>query len=144
MRLNTIKPNPKRTRNKKRVGRGSGSGYGKTSGRGHKGMKSRSGGKVRIGFEGGQMPLQKRVPKYGFTSRSSRFTKSLRLSEIISLKKDKVNMETLYESKLIAKSIRKVKVFLDVDKCSKLDLEGISTSTSVKKLIEEAGGLVKD
>ena len=111
MRLNTIKPNPKRTRNKKRVGRGSGSGYGKTSGRGHKGMKSRSGGKVRIGFEGGQMPLQKRVPKYGFTSRSSRFTKSLRLSEIISLKKDKVNLEILYESKLIVKSIRKVKVF---------------------------------
>ena len=69
MKLNELKPNPKRVKDRKRIGRGLGSGCGKTSGKGHKGLKSRSGGRVRIGFEGGQMPLQKRVPKFGFTSR---------------------------------------------------------------------------
>ena len=71
MKLNELKPNPKRVKESKRIGRGTGSGFGKTSGKGHKGLKSRSGGRVRIGFEGGQMPLQKRVPKFGFTSRKN-------------------------------------------------------------------------
>ena len=87
----------KRTSNRKRRGRGVGSGLGKTSGRGHKGLGSRSGGTVRIGFEGGQMPLQKRIPKYGFFSRKKRFTEELRLSSLIALNEEKVNLEILKE-----------------------------------------------
>ena len=144
MRLNNIKPNGPRVKNKKRLGRGPGSGSGKTSGRGHKGMKSRSGGKVRAGFEGGQMPLQKRVPKYGFSSRSSKKQKSLRLSALLSIKKEKIDMNTLYETKLINKSIKKVKVFRDTEECTKLVLKGIAVSSSVRALIEKSGGSVED
>ena len=144
MRLNNIKPNGPRVKNKKRLVRGPGSGSGKTSGRGHKGMKSRSGGKVRAGFEGGQMPLQKRVPKYGFSSRSSKKHKSLRLSALLSIKKEKIDMNTLYETKLINKSIKKVKVFRDTEECTKVALKGIAVSSSVRALIEKSGGSVED
>jgi len=144
MRLNNIKPNRHRVKTKKRLGRGPGSGFGKTSGRGHKGMKSRSGGKVRAGFEGGQMPLQKRVPKYGFSSRSSKKHKSLRLSTILSIKKEKVDMNSLYESKLISKSIKKVKIFRDTDECKKLIIKGIAISSSARDLIEKSGGSIED
>ena len=99
MDLRKIQPNSKRVRNKKRVGRGIGSGLGKTSGRGHKGLKSRSGGKVRRGFEGGQMPLQKRIPKYGFSSRANQFSEEVRLSEIINLGKKNIDIEILYQNK---------------------------------------------
>ena len=144
MRLNNIKPNGPRVKNKKRLGRGPGSGSGKTSGRGHKGMKSRSGGKVRAGFEGGQMPLQKRVPKYGFSSRASKTQKSLRLSELLSIKKEKIDMNALYETKLINKSIKKVKVFRDTEECTKIALKGIAVTSSVRALIEKSGGSVED
>ena len=143
MKLNELKPNPKRVKDSKRIGRGTGSGFGKTSGKGHKGLKSRSGGRVRIGFEGGQMPLQKRVPKFGFTSRKNRNTEQLRLSTLVSSGIQEVSLEKLIEADLIRNSTRKVKVFLDTDSCTKMNLKGIHTTASVKKLIEEAGGSVE-
>lgn len=143
MKLNELKPNPKRVKDSKRIGRGIGSGFGKTSGKGHKGLKSRSGGRVRIGFEGGQMPLQKRVPKFGFTSRKNRNTEQLRLSTLVSSGILEVSIETLIEADLIRNSTKKVKVFLDTDSSTKMNLKGIHTSSSVKKLIEEAGGSVE-
>ena len=143
MKLNELKPNPKRVKDSKRIGRGLGSGFGKTSGKGHKGLKSRSGGRVRIGFEGGQMPLQKRVPKFGFTSRKNRNTEQLRLSTLVSSGILEVSIETLIEADLIRNSTKKVKVFLDTDSSTKMNLKGIHTTSSVKKLIEEAGGSVE-
>ena len=143
MKLNELKPNPKRVKDSKRIGRGLGSGFGKTSGKGHKGLKSRSGGRVRIGFEGGQMPLQKRVPKFGFTSRKNRNTQQLRLSTLVSSGILEVSIETLIEADLIRNSTKKVKVFLDTDSSTKMILKGIHTTASVKKLIEEAGGSVE-
>ena len=143
MKLNELKPNPKRIKESKRIGRGTGSGSGKTSGKGHKGLKSRSGGRVRIGFEGGQMPLQKRVPKFGFSSRKNRNTQQLRLSSLVTSGLTEVTIDSLVEKDLIRNSTKKVKVFLDTDDCSKMNLKGINTTASVKKLIEEAGGTVE-
>ena len=143
MKLNELKPNPKRVKDRKRIGRGLGSGFGKTSGKGDKGLKSRSGGRVRIGFEGGQMPLQKRVPKFGFTSRKNRYTEQLRLSTLVSSGILEVSIETLIEADLIRNSTKKVKVFLDTDSSTKMNLKGIYTTASFKKLIEEAGGSVE-
>ena len=133
MNLNELKPNPKRVRSSKRIGRGTGSGFGKTSGKGHKGMKSRSGGTVRIGFEGGQMPLQKRTPKFGFSSRVNRFTEEVRLSSLVRLGKEAVNIELLAD----------VEVFKDTEECIKMDLSGISVTASVKEMIDKAGGSVQ-
>ena len=143
MKLNELKPNPKRVKNSKRIGRGPGSGFGKTSGKGHKGLKSRSGGRVRIGFEGGQMPLQKRVPKFGFTSRRNRNTEQLRLSTLVNSGLTDVNIEGLIKADLVKNSTKQVKVFLDTDNCPKINLKGIRTTASVKKMIEEAGGSVE-
>ena len=143
MELNELKPNPKRVRSNKRIGRGPGSGFGKTSGKGHKGMKSRSGGRVRIGFEGGQMPLQKRVPKFGFSSRVNRFTEEVRLSSLIRLGEEEISIQVLSEADLIKNSTKKVKIFLDTTECTKMKLTGLKTTASVKKLIEEAGGSVE-
>jgi large subunit ribosomal protein L15 len=144
MKLNALKPNPKRIKASKRVGRGTGSGSGKTSGKGHKGLKSRSGGRVRVGFEGGQMPLQKRVPKFGFSSRTNNNTEQLRLSTLVQSGISDVSIESLMNADLIKNSTKKVKVFLDTDKCSKMNLKGIKTSLSVKKAIEGAGGSVEE
>ena len=143
MKLNELKPNPKRVKDSKRIGRGTGSGSGKTSGKGHKGLKSRSGGRVRIGFEGGQMPLQKRTPKFGFSSRRNRNTEQLRLSTLLNSGITEVTIESLVEADLIKNSTKKVKVFLDADSCTKINLKGIHTTASVKKLIEEAGGTIE-
>ena len=144
MKLNALKPNPKRIKASKRVGRGTWSGSGKTSGKGHKGLKSRSGGRVRVGFEGGQMPLQKRVPKFGFSSRTNNNTEQLRLSTLVQSGISDVSIESLMNADLIKNSTKKVKVFLDTDKCSKMNLKGIKTSLSVKKAIEGAGGSVEE
>ena len=143
MKLNELKPNPKRVKSSKRIGRGTGSGFGKTSGKGHKGLKSRSGGRVRIGFEGGQMPLQKRVPKFGFTSRVNRNTEQLRLSTLVRSGITDVTITNLIAADLIKNSTKIVKVFLDTDSCPKMNLKGIKTTASVKKIIEEAGGTVE-
>ena len=146
LKLNNLIPNKSlssRTRMRKRKGRGPGSGLGKTSGRGHKGLGSRSGGRVRAGFEGGQMPLQKRVPKYGFFSRKSRFSEEIRLSALIKLDKKEISLQVLKEEDLINQNTSKVKVIKDTDSCSKLDLKGITTTNSVKDLIESAGGKIE-
>ena len=151
MKFNTLKLNnlvphkglSSRTSKRKRRGRGPGSGLGKTSGRGHKGQGSRSGGGVRAGFEGGQMPLQKKVPKYGFFSRKSRFSEEIRLSALIKLDKKEISLQVLKEEDLINQNTSKVKVIKDTDSCSKLDLKGITTTNSVKDLIESAGGKIE-
>ena len=128
------------SQNRKRVGRGIGSGTGKTSGRGHKGQKSRSGGKVRLGFEGGQMPLQMRLPKFGFSSRVNNFSKDLNIKNINGI--ELINLNTLKEHKLISKSVKKVKIFGNTEINSKLSVEGIQVTNGASKSIESAGGKI--
>ena len=129
-------------KNRKRVGRGIGSGTGKTAGRGHKGQKSRSGGNIRAGFEGGQMPLQMRLPKFGFTSRVNNYFKEVNVKNIDGMKL--VNIETLKEKRLISKSIKKVKIFGDTAIESKVTVEGIKVTKGARASIEKAGGKVED
>ena len=146
LKLNNLLPHPNnssKVKKKKRRGRGAGRGLGKTSGRGHKGLGSRSGGKVRAGFEGGQMPLHQRVPKFRFFSRKNRFAEELRLGILISLNKEEINIEVLKEEDLINQNTTRVKVFKDTESCPKLTLSGISVTSSVKGLIEGAGGKVE-
>ena len=126
--LNSIS-DPKSRSDRKRVGRGVGSGTGKTAGRGHKGQKSRSGGNVRPGFEGGQMPLQMRVPKFGFTSRVSRVTQSLNVKVLADVKK--IDIENLKKLGLIKKSTKKVKIYGEGKLLAKPTDENIKTSKGV-------------
>ena len=127
-------------KNRKRVGRGIGSGLGKTAGRGHKGQKSRSGGSIARGFEGGQMPLQQRLPKFGFSSRVNNALKQLNLRDVAHL--DLVSMETLREQKVIGKSVEKVKIFGEFELTKAISVEGIKVSKGAKASIEKAGGKV--
>ena len=143
MRLNTLSPAPGRTKEAKRVGRGIGSGLGKTAGRGHKGQKSRSGGSVRPGFEGGQMPLQKRLPKYGFTSRISRVTSEIRLSELNQIDGDIVDIQSLRAAGLINSHITRAKVFLSGELSKAVTLKGLRVTKGAKVAIEAAGGSVQ-
>ena len=142
MQLNTLSPAPGSIKNKKRVGRGIGSGWGKTCGTGHKGQKSRSGGTVKPGFEGGQMPLQMRLPKYGFSSRIGLVTAEVRTSELNKVDGDIVTMESLRKAGIITTSIKKVKVMLSGEVTKKITVEGISVSKGGKEAIEKAGGKV--
>lgn len=145
MYLNSIKPAKGSTRPSKRVGRGIGSGLGKTSGRGHKGQKSRSGGGVRAGFEGGQMPLQMRLPKFGFTSRRSRFVAEVRLSEIESSKLEDITLASLKEANLIPGQTRKAKVFLSGEIKRKVNVAAdVAVTKGAKAAIEAAGGKVAE
>ena len=139
MKLNTISSEGT-SQQRKRVGRGIGSGLGKTAGRGHKGQKSRSGGNIRLGFEGGQMPLQMRLPKFGFSSRVNRSFKEVNIKNLNGMKV--VNLDTLKEKKLIINSIKKVKIFGDAPIDSKIIVEGINVSKGAKKSIENAGGKI--
>ena len=141
MNLNTL-TNVGTSKNRKRVGRGIGSGTGKTAGRGHKGQKSRSGGNVRLGFEGGQMPLQMRLPKFGFSSRVNNSFKEVNVKNIDGM--DVVSLETLKAKKIIGKSIKKVKIFGNTDIESKVIVEGISVSKGARKSIEKAGGKISE
>ncbi len=142
MQLNTLAPVSGSTHSKKRVGRGIGSGLGKTCGRGHKGQKARTGGKVRPGFEGGQMPLQKRVPKYGFYSRIGASTKQVRTAELNLVEGDKVTMETLEKANVIDRNTKRVKIMLAGDVTKKVTVEGIRVTKGAKAAIEAAGGNV--
>ena len=128
------------SQNRKRVGRGIGSGTGKTAGRGHKGQKSRSGGNVRLGFEGGQMPLQMRLPKFGFSSRVNNNFKEVNIKNIDGM--ETVNLEILKEKKLVGKSIKKVKIFGNTAVTSKITIEGINLTKGAKESIENAGGKI--
>ena len=142
MQLNNLSPAAGSTKAKKRVGRGIGSGWGKTCGSGHKGQKSRSGGTVRPGFEGGQMPVQMRLPKYGFSSRVGRITAEIRSGELNKVDGDVVNLETLRKAGLINASIKRVKVMLSGEVTRKLTVEGIRVSKGAKEAVEKAGGSV--
>lgn len=144
MRLNTLSPAPGSRKDAKRVGRGIGSGVGKTAGRGHKGQKSRSGGKVAPGFEGGQMPLQKRLPKYGFTSRISRTTAQIRVGELNKLSVDVVDLQALKDADLVKDDVQRVRVFLSGEITRAVTLKGIPASKGARAAIEQAGGKVEE
>ncbi len=144
MRLNTLAPSPGSKSTKKRVGRGIGSGTGKTAGRGHKGLKSRSGGSVRPGFEGGQMPLQKRLPKFGFTSRVGLVTAEIRLSELNKVDADIVDLEALRKAGLVTANIKRAKVFLSGELTKAVTLKGLAVTKGAKAAIEAAGGKIEE
>ena len=144
MRLNTLQPADGSKKDRKRVGRGIGSGLGKTGGRGHKGQKSRSGGFHKIGFEGGQMPLQRRLPKMGFLSRKSRFNDELRLNELALVNADVIDLDALKAANLISREVRSVKVFASgaIDKA--VTLKGIRVTKGARAAIEAAGGKIEE
>jgi large subunit ribosomal protein L15 len=144
MKLNTLRPADGRVTKRKRVGRGIGSGLGKTGGRGHKGQTSRSGGSIRPGFEGGQMPLQKRLPKYGFTSRKASVTSQVTLSELDSIDEKVINIEVLKSNGIIRNLTAKVKVFSSGQITKPVVLEGIAVSNGAREAIVSAGGTIKD
>jgi large subunit ribosomal protein L15 len=144
MRLNTLSPAPGRIKEKKRVGRGMGSGLGKTGGRGHKGQKSRSGGRVKPGFEGGQMPLQKRLPKYGFTSRVARVTAEIRLSELNAVDAEIVDLDALRAAGLVTSGIKRAKVFLSGELKKAVTVKGLGVTKGAQAAIEAAGGKVEE
>lgn len=138
MRLNDLHPGARQK--PKRVGRGIGSGTGKTCGRGHKGMKSRAGGKVAPGFEGGQMPLAKRVPKYGFSSRIARRSAQLRLSDIGGVAGDEVSLDSLREAGIVGPGITQAKIFASGKVERALKIVGLRVSRGAATAIEAAGG----
>ncbi|HBX38663.1 MAG TPA: 50S ribosomal protein L15 [Pseudohongiella sp.] len=144
MELNNLSPAPGAKSSKKRVGRGIGSGLGKTGGRGHKGQKSRSGGSVKPGFEGGQMPLQRRLPKFGFSSRVGRVTGEVRTSELNALEGNIVSIETLRAANLINGGIKRVKIMLSGDVTKAVTVEGLRVTKGARQAIEAAGGKVID
>jgi large subunit ribosomal protein L15 len=143
MRLNRLKPASGSNKASKRVGRGIGSGLGKTCGRGHKGQNSRAGGLTKVGFEGGQMPLQRRLPKVGFISRMARTTAEVTLSEIASIEVEVVDMQALYAADILPRSMKRAKVMLSgaIDKA--VTLKGISATKGAREAIEKAGGSVE-
>ncbi len=144
MHLNTLSPAPGSTKPRRRVGRGIGSGLGKTCGTGHKGQKSRSGGTIRPGFEGGQMPIQRRLPKFGFTSRIGRLTAEVRTSELLSLNVDVIDITALRNANLITKGITRVKVMLSGDVTKAVTVDGLRVTKGARAAIESAGGKVID
>lgn len=144
MHLNELSPGPGRSQSTKRVGRGIGSGLGKTCGRGHKGQKSRSGGSVRPGFEGGQMPLQKRLPKFGFTSRVSLISAEVRLAELNKVDSDVIDLDALKQADLVKISAKRAKVFLSGELTKAVTVKGLAVTKGAKAAIEAAGGKVED
>tara|TARA_B100000767_G_C19621283_1_gene474178 strand:+ start:238 stop:672 length:435 start_codon:yes stop_codon:yes gene_type:complete len=144
MNLNTLKPAFGEKTNRKRVGRGIGSGIGKTSGRGHKGQKSRSGGFTKIGFEGGQMPLQRRLPKVGFSSRISIVTSQVTLSQLDKLTEKDINIDVLKQHNLVTKNILRVKVMLSGQINRSINLVGIKATKGAKAAIEAAKGTISE
>ena len=144
MNLNTLKPALGEKTNRKRVGRGMGAGMGKTSGRGHKGQKSRSGGFTKIGFEGGQMPLQRRLPKVGFSSRISIVTSQVTLDQLDKLTEKDINIDVLKKHNLITKNILRVKVILSGEINRAINLSGIKATKGAKAAIEAAKGTISE
>jgi large subunit ribosomal protein L15 len=144
MRLNSLSPAPGSRKDSKRVGRGIGSGLGKTAGRGHKGQKSRSGGKVSPGFEGGQMPLQKRLPKYGFTSRVSRTTAQVRLAELNAVSGEVIDLAALKAADLINENVTRARVFLSGELGRAVTVKGLAVTRGAREAIEKAGGKVEE
>ena len=144
MRLNTIKPADGSKKNVRRVGRGIGSGFGKTAGRGHKGQHSRAGGFHKVGFEGGQMPIQRRLPKRGFNSLTKVYNATIRTSELNKLDEGVVDLLTLKAANLISEISVSAKVFLSGEVTKKFTLEGVAFTKGAKVAIEKAGGKVQE
>jgi large subunit ribosomal protein L15 len=142
MELNTIKPGAGSKHAKRRVGRGIGSGLGKTSGRGHKGQKSRSGGYHKVGFEGGQMPLQRRLPKRGFKSQQLQFNAEINLNDLERLAADEVDLLALKQAGLVGELIKTVKVIKTGTLTKKVSLKGIGATAGAKASIEALGGSI--
>ena len=143
MKLNELSDNPGATKSRKRIGRGVGSGTGKTGGRGIKGQKSRSGGKVRPGFEGGQQPLQMRLPKFGFTTEKSRITGEVTLSEVAAANADVVTLEVLRQADLINGNTKRVKVILSGKIERAVTIQGLGVTKGARAAIEAAGGSIE-
>ena len=143
MNLNTLSPTIGSKHSKKRVGRGIGSGLGKTCGRGHKGQKARSGGYHKINFEGGQMPIQRRLPKIGFSSRIGRVSDQVTLAELHKVDGKLINLDTLRNAGLINNAIKQVKIILSGELTKPVQVEGIRVTKGARKIIEEQGGSVK-
>lgn len=143
MYLNTIQASYGARKKAKRVGRGIGCTDGKTCGRGHKGQKARSGGFHKVGFEGGQMPLQRRLPKVGFTSRMSKFSAEIRLHEIAGLEVDVIDLQVLIDNNIVPVFSKKVKLIKSGNISKAIFLKGISVTAGARQLIEAAGGKVE-
>ena len=143
MELNNIKPAEGSTKNRRRVGRGIGSGLGKTAGRGHKGQKSRSGGFHKVGFEGGQMPLQRRLPKRGFVSLTRNDIVQVRLSEIAAMPVDTIDLAALPQAGVASHKALGAKVFLSGTIEKKVKLVGLGVTKGAKAAIEAAGGSIE-
>jgi large subunit ribosomal protein L15 len=142
MQLNTIKPAEGAKKEARRVGRGIGSGFGKTAGRGHKGQKSRTGGFHKVGFEGGQMPLQRRLPKRGFKSLTKKYTAHVRTSELNNLPVDTIDLLVLKQSNVISGNALAAKIFLSGTITKKLNLSGLLLTKGAEAAILAAGGKV--
>lgn len=142
MQLNDLHPSAGSKRNRKRVGRGPSSGWGKTSSRGQKGQKSRSGGGVRPGFEGGQLPLQIRIPKFGFRSRIALVTAEVRTSELNGIEGDEITLQNLMTANVIRRDMKRVRIMLsgDVTRALKISGEDIKVTKGAQAAIEQAGG----
>ena len=143
MKLNTISPAEGSKKNRKRVGRGIGSTDGKTAGRGHKGQKARSGGFSKVGFEGGQMPLQRRLPKRGFASKTARYNSEVRLYHIAAMDADVIDLETLKKAGIVKHDARKVKVINTGEVGRAVTLKGLAVTKGAQAAIEAAGGKVE-
>jgi large subunit ribosomal protein L15 len=142
MELNSIKPASGAKHAKRRVGRGIGSGLGKTAGRGHKGQKSRAGGYHKVGFEGGQMPLQRRLPKRGFKSQLLKYNAEVTLAQLQNLAVDEIDVLTLKQAGLVAELVKNVKVIKSGDLTKKIVLKGVAATAGALAVIEAAGGSV--
>ena len=142
MKLNALQPAEGAKKTRRRVGRGIGSGLGKTAGRGHKGQKSRAGGFHKVGFEGGQMPLQRRLPKRGFVSLTNARNVEVRLSEINNLPVDEIDLLTLIQANLVVSNALSAKVILSGEITRKVTLKGVGATKGAKAAIEAAGGSV--
>ncbi len=142
--LNTLSPVEGSKSSSKRVGRGIGSGLGKTGGRGHKGLKSRSGGSVKPGFEGGQMPLQRRLPKFGFNSRQAAFVAEIRLHELTLVESDVVDLAALKKADIIGEKIQRARVILSGEIKQAVTVKGLKVTKGAKAAIEAAGGKVEE
>lgn len=141
--LNSLTPAPGAKTSKKRLGRGIGSGLGKTGARGHKGQKSRSGGSVKPGFEGGQMPIQRRLPKFGFTSRKGMVTTEVTLAELAKVNGDVASVATLKEAGLIKKNMQFVKVVKSGEINRAITVQGVKVTKGAREAIEAAGGKIE-
>lgn len=144
MKLNTLKPAEGSKPEKKRLGRGIGSGLGKTSGKGHKGQKARAGGYHKVGFEGGQMPLQRRLPKIGFISRTAKFSEEVRLHELEKVGADVIDILALKTANIVGLQAEQVKVIASGEITKAVTLKGIKVTKGARAAIEKAGGKVED